>query len=72
MHYSEITGVKKKQFICPFGESTPQASAMRRLVIFWSDYSRAVILLFLVPCCFLGSRVLLREGAQVLEGDSAW
>jgi hypothetical protein len=39
---------------------------------FQDDYSRAVLLPFLVPCCFLGSRVLLREGAQVLEGDPAW
>jgi hypothetical protein len=48
---------------------TPQVSAVCRLVSFWNDYSRAVVLSFVVPCCFLGSGVLLRKGADVLEGD---
>jgi hypothetical protein len=26
----------------------------------------------MVPCCFLGSGVLLRKGADVLEGDLTW
>jgi hypothetical protein len=30
------------------------------------------VLPFLVPCCFLGSRFLSREGTQVLEGDPTW
>jgi hypothetical protein len=30
------------------------------------------VLPFLVSCCFLGSRVLPREGTQVSEGDPTW
>jgi hypothetical protein len=72
MHYSVITGLKNSLFVLLETGQTSQASAMHRLVSFWSDYSRAVVPLFLVPYCFLGSRVLPREGAQVLEGDLTW
>jgi hypothetical protein len=43
---------------------TPQPFAMRKLVSFQSDYSRAVIP-SKVLCCFLGSRVLTRKGAVI-------
>jgi hypothetical protein len=42
---------------------------MRRLVSFQSDYSRDVVLTFVVPCCLPRSRVLPRKGIDVPEGD---
>jgi hypothetical protein len=51
---------------------TPQPSAVHRLVSFQSDWSMAVFQSFMVPCCLLGSRVLLRKGAGIPEGAFAW
>jgi hypothetical protein len=43
-----------------------------RLVSFQNDWSSAVLPLFVVPCCLLGSGVLPRKGEGVPEGDLAW
>jgi hypothetical protein len=51
------------------GCSSYLTSAVHRLVSFQNDYSRAVIQLFVVLCCFPGSRVLLRKGTDIPEGD---
>jgi hypothetical protein len=43
-----------------------QSSVVLRLVRFWSDWSRAIVL-----CCFPGSGVWKRKFTGVLEGDLA-
>jgi hypothetical protein len=69
MHHSEI--MVQKQSGCPIGESIPQTSAVCSKLPRY-DYSRAAVLPFLVPYCFLGSGVLLGDGSQVLEGYPTW
>jgi hypothetical protein len=45
----------------------PQASAIRRLVSFQSDWSRADVFLSMDSCCLLESKVLLEKGSIVLK-----
>jgi hypothetical protein len=65
IHYSEITGVEKT-VICLIGELTPQALA------FLGRIEQGCCPAAMIPCCFLGSGVLLKEGDQFLEGDLTW
>jgi hypothetical protein len=65
IHYSEITGMEKT-VVCLIGELTLQALA------FLGRLEQGCFPTVMIPFCFLGSGVLLKEGAQFLGDDLTW